>query len=265
MAAGETRTFTLSQGQVLNLEADGSNLFSNNWDLTGSHIVADQPVIVFSGHEEAVVGDGCCAEHLEHQMYPAETWGQRYLAVHSEPRGGSTDVFRVLAAEDNTAIDTIPPQGDAGRFTLNAGQWREIPATDSFEVVGDKPISVAQYLASQETTQDFIGDPSLILPVPVEQFRTSYLILTPADYTEDWLTIIRPAGALVFLDGDAVPDAVFTPFGTGDYEYTWAPVEDGPHTLLGEQPFGLVAMGYSQAVSYGYAAGLDLRPRQPRE
>ena len=43
-------------------------------------------------------------------------------------------------------------------------------------------------------------------------------------------------------------------------ELAWVPVADGAHALLGEQPFGLVAMGYSAAVSYGYAAGLDLRP-----
>lgn len=263
MAAGTTQTFMLEEGQVLNIEADGSNLFSGNLDLTGSHIVADQPVAAFGGHEEAVVGNGCCAEHLEHQLFPVETWGLHYLAAHSEPRGGSTDVWRIVAAQDGTTVQTLPPQGDAGQFTLNAGEWREIGAADSFEVTADKPISVAQYLASQETTSDGLGDPSLILAVPVEQFRTSYLILTPADYTEDWLTVIRPLGATVFLDGEALPDGLFMPIGAGDFDFAWVPVDDGPHTLLGEAPFGLVAMGYSQAVSYGYAAGLDLRPQHP--
>ncbi len=263
MAEGETATFVLQRGQVLNIEADGSSLAAGNWDLTGSHIVASQPVAVFGGHEEAVVGDGCCAEHLEHQLYPVNTWGMHYLAAHSEPRGGSTDVWRILAHEGATTISTDPPQAGASNVTLDAGQWIEIPATDSFEILADKPISVAQYLASQETTVDFIGDPALIMAVPVEQFRRSYLVLTPADYSENWLTVLRPAGQTVFLDGEPVADVGFAPIGAGDYEFAWVPVEPGPHALVGEAPFGLVAIGYAQAVSYGLAAGLDLVPRVP--
>lgn len=262
LPAGEEHVFMLQQGQVLQLQASGDDLLAGNWDLTGSHVLASQPVAVFGGHEEAVVGDGCCAEHLEEQHFPANTWGLRYLAVHSEPRGGSTDVWRVLSSQDGTAVQTIPPQADAAQFTLDRGEWKEIPAQGSFEVVADKPISVAQYTASQETTADFIGDPDLVLAVPVEQFRASYLILTPADYTEDWLTVIRPAGQVVFLDGEVLADGLFEPVGSGDYEFTWVAVQDGPHVVIGDAPFGLVAMGYSQAVSYGYAAGFDLRPRR---
>ena len=267
LMTGESHDFILEQFQVLNIEADGSNLFSPNMDLTGSHILASQPVAAFGGHEEASVVSGCCAEHLEHQLYPVATWGTRYLAAHSEPRGGSTDVWRVIAAQDGTQISTIPAQPDAGMFTLDAGQWRELSAADSFEIVGSGPISVAQYLASGESTPDGIGDPSLIMAVPVEQFRTSYIVLTPADYNEDYLSVIRPVGGNVFLDAEALPSgpgSPFSPIGNGDFELAWIPVADGPHTLIGDQPFGLIAQGWSQAVSYGYAAGLDLKAIGPR-
>lgn len=265
MAEGETATFALQRGQVLNIEADGSSLAAGNWDLTGSHIVASQPVAVFGGHEEAVVGDGCCAEHLEHQLYPANTWGAHYLAAHSEPRGGSMDVWRILAREDATTVTTDPPQPGVEGRVLARGEWVEISAPDSFEIIADKPVSVAQYLASQETTVDFIGDPALIMAVPVEQYRRSYLVLTPADYDENWLTVIRPTGQVVFLDGEPVDDGAFAAIGAGGYEFAWVPVTPGPHALLGEAPFGLIAIGYARAVSYGLAAGLDLVPRVPGE
>jgi len=258
LAAGAAHEFELEQFEVLNLEADGSNLFAVQ-DLTGSIVTANQPVAVFGGHEEATVGDGCCAEHLEQQMFPVETLGAHYLAARAETREGPGDVWRILAARDGTSVSTVPPQPGAGMVVLGRGEWVEIDTADSFEIVADAPVLVGQYLRSQEDTGDFIGDPALILAVPVAQFRSDYVILTPADYQEDWLTVVRPVGATVELDGAPLADAAFVAFGTGDFEMAWIAVEDGPHTVLGDAPFGLSAYGYSGAVSYGFPAGLDLR------
>ncbi len=258
MEAGEEHSFDLQQFEVLNLEAAGDNLFAPQ-DLTGSIVEATQPVAVFGGHEEAVVGDGCCAEHLEQQMFPVETLGGHYLAAKAESRGGPGDVWRILAVADDTTILTIPAQGNDGLFRLNRGEWREIDTGDSFEVAADKPVYVAQYLRSQEDTGDFIGDPALILAVPTSQFRSDYVVLTPADYAEDWLTVMRPAGVEVQLDGAPIPNDAFSAFGSGDWEMAWVRVDDGTHRLSADQPFGLTAYGYSAAVSYGFPAGLDLR------
>lgn len=256
---GMAHEFELEQFDVLSLEADGSNIFDIQ-DLTGSIVTASQPVAVFGGHEEAVVGEGCCAEHLEQQMFPVETLGSRYLAARAETRDGPGDIWRIVAARDNTTVATVPPQnGGAGMFTLNRGEWREIDTADSFEVIADGAVQVGQYLRSQEDTGDHIGDPALILAVPVGQFRSDYAVLTPADYAENWLSVMRPAGVEVVLDGAAIPDGVFQAFGTDDYELAWVEVEEGPHTVQSEAPFGLSAYGYSGAVSYGYPAGLDLR------
>lgn len=260
MPAGTPQTFTLQQGDVLNLEADGSNLFELQ-DLTGTTVTASQPVAVFGGHEEAVIG-GCCADHLEEQLFPVNTWGTRYLAVPVEPRGGSRDLWRVLASEDATEIRTLPPQADADAFVLNRGEFRDLESAEAFEVVATKPILVSQYLYSQEATEDGIGDPSQILAVPVVQYRDFYPILVPADYLEDWLTVIRPAGVEVRLDGVPIAEGLFHGFGLGTHEFAYVTVHDGPHAVDADEPFGLVAYGYSAAVSYGYPAGLDLRPAE---
>ncbi len=264
LPAGETQTFTLRQFQVLNLEADGSNLFQIQ-DLTGTVVISDKPIAVFGGHEEAVVGEGCCAEHLEQQMYPIVTWGTRYLAAQSSDRGGAGDVWRVVASVDGTVITTNPPQADANGVTLNRGEYLQIQTRDSFEISGTGPIMVGQYLESQEGTAQGIGDPAFILAAPIDSFRDSYAILTPADYTEDWLTIMRPAGTPIRLDGQPVSDASFVPFGSGEYEYAWVAVQDGPHTVEGDAPFSLTAYGYSAAVSYGYSGGMNLRVADPLE
>jgi len=276
LRAGEIQSFTLRQYEVLNLQADVATLFDTDTDLTGTIISASQPIAVFGGHEEAVInpsnfdtaraipldqqGDGsCCAEHLEEQLFPVNTWGNRYLAARSEPRGQSWDVWRVLASEPNTTIQTVPPQPDAATFTLGRGEWKLFVSEQSFEVVADKPILVGQFLASQETTRDGTGDPAFILSVPLDQLRDDYTVLVPDSYAEDFLTVMRPAGVEIRLDGAALPDFNFQSFGSGDFELAWIAVQDGPHHVEADAPFGLIGLGYSNAVSYGYPAGMNLR------
>ena len=100
-----------------------------------------------------------------------------------------------------------------------------------------------------------VGDPTLILSVP-EQFRDSYVFLTPTNFVEDYINVVAPAGATVTLDGNPVADAVL-PSGS-NYKVARLPVTDGVHTLFATEPVGVVAYGYDEDVSYGYPAGLSL-------
>ncbi|MCB9506343.1 MAG: IgGFc-binding protein [Myxococcales bacterium] len=264
--AGSTHTFEMSQFEVLNFEAK-SALFAIG-DLTGSHILADRPIVVFGGHEEAVIGEGegddgpCCADHLEEQLFPVETWGTRILAVHSPPRGREADVWRVLAAYDGTRITTVPPIPGLDGITLSAGGFAEVSTTQSFEVIGTEPILVAQYLVSQLDVgiSSAKGDPSMILAVPALQYRDDYAVLVPSSYAEDWITVVRPAGQTIELDGVAIPDSSFEAFGTVEYERAYARVTPGPHRFVcpSECKFGIAGFGYNSAVSYGYPGGLNL-------
>jgi len=228
-------------------------------DLTGTLINANQPIAVFGGHEEAVVGQGCCAEHLEQQLFPVSTWGQRFLAARSEPRGGSVEVWRIVASEDGTMITTIPPQPDSGQVLLNRGEFHQIVSEDAFEITASAPVMVAQYLASQEATGANTGDPAMILAAPIEQFRSDYQIITPAGYSSNWITVARLVGEPVTLDGMVINDNQFFPFGGGQFELAWIEVGEGVHYVESQQPFSLSVYGYSQAVSYGYPGGLNLR------
>ena len=287
MPAGMEQEIVLTQGQVLNLQAQGGDLgdifspcMSNedcqsgiclgvclpggegqSTDLTGTVISASQPVAVFGGHEEAVIGadSPCCAEHLEQQLLPVGSWGTRYLAARTEPRGGSNEHWRVVAQADGTVVQTIPPQPEAGEFTLNRGEFKEIVSADSFEITSSAPVMVGEYLVSQGATQDNVGDPALIITPPINQLRSDYQIIIPQGYSSNWLTIAREAGESITLDGMLVADNLFFSFGSNEYELAWVEVSEGVHYLEGDSPFYLTVYGYSAAVSYGYPGGLNLR------
>ena len=272
--AHATFAVNLEKGQVLQLMAKPStSLFGPPSDLTGTYVNADKPVMAFGGHEEAVIrgypppGAGadspCCAEHLEEQMLPTYALSGQVLCGKSPPRGNDPDLWRILAVDD-VVVSTDPVQvstdGDTVTgITLAHGQYLDIKTEDSFMATADGRILVGQYLVSQGATDQHTGDPALIHGIPVEQWRDDYPILTPDGYSQDWLTVMKPKTGQVTLDGTLIDTSSFLSVGTTAYEVGWVAVTAGQHSVTGTEPFGLTEIGYSNAVSYGLAAGLNIK------
>ena len=263
---GAINSFTLQQGEVLNIQADGSTLSVQ--DLSGSHVIADKKVAVFSGHEEAVVQppglDCCCAEHLEEQLFPLSTWDSTYICAKARSRGDpDQDLWRIQAGKGNITISTNPPIAGLDGATLQQkGDWVQGYSASSFEVDATGPIQVAQYLASKECTGDWVGDPALIMAVSSTQYRPNYVFAVPKDYDEDYITVIRPVGVPVFLDEVALSAGEFTPVGSGTFEVGYFAVDDGPHEIHGDASFGLYQYGFDGPASYGNPGGLNLIQQQ---
>jgi hypothetical protein len=141
MVPGQSYEVTLEPFQVLNIRSDEEGA-----DLTGTEIVADKPVGVFSGHMAALSGEKCCADHLEQMMFPVTTWGKTYVCTKSFPRNQESDYWRILAAEDGTVVQFEP--GVAVNQALDRGEYFEFATTQDFKITATKPVLVAQILAS---------------------------------------------------------------------------------------------------------------------
>jgi hypothetical protein len=265
---GTTLQIELQQFQVASFEASGKKMFPIQ-DLTGSHVVADQPVAVFGGHEETVIedqnlppeeGDCCCAEHIEEQFFPVSTWSTHYDCVKARSRGEpDRDLWIVMAAQGGTALQTDPPINGLHGKTLNApGAFIEAFTDKSFVITSNNPIQVAQILSSQGCTAEFIGDPAMIMAVARDRYRNDYVFAVPDDYSRDYITVIRPVGEAITLDGGLLADNLFKPLADGAYEYAWVEVADGPHRIFADKPFGLSQYGWHGPASYGHPGGLDL-------
>ena len=102
-----------------------------------------------------------------------------------------------------------------------------------------------------------VGDPSLGLGVPVEQYRSGYDFLSPSTYTINTLTLIGPMGSMITLDNNPVT-APFIPIGGSGFGYAYVDIKAGAHHVTGGSPFGITVSGVANFTSYLYVGGQNL-------
>jgi hypothetical protein len=217
------------------------------------------------------------------------------LELEPEP-----DVFRVIAVLSFGATVRTSLPGELSEFRLDErGSWKELTSTEDFWVESDNPIMLGNVTASQSAAGIPSGlpggDPSFIIIPPIEQYRDQYVFLTPDRYSFDFLRIMAPRGARIVLDteplervpgcgleaGTAVARAlegspfayevircqlsfpVIDPDVGADAPLLPGVQNDGVHRLFSDRPIGVIVDGFDRNVSYGYAAGTDLREIVP--
>jgi len=268
---------------VLNLETDDGTAQDDPktiTDLTGTIVEANQPVAVFSGVESTSAPywlevptpsgwtdqDTCCLDHLEEQMFPVEAVGAKYVIPRSPVRSSGSwrepDVLRFLGVAETAQVKTTLP-APYDQFTLEPGQVVTTWTQDDVIVDATKPVMVGQLLVSQGYVDGpSLGDPSLTVFPPVDQYRTEYVILTPSSWAKNWVVIVTEVGSDVTLDAAPTDGCIKESSGTLDgktYESRRCPLDVGVHRLSGANPFGIVAYGYGSAGSYAFVGGADVK------
>jgi hypothetical protein len=277
-AAGSVVEYTLNAGDVAQLLGQPGKFADDpHADLAGSIVNADKPVQVIAfvpitaSPSPLKPGQGCCADHLEETVLPAEALGKHYIVTAPSTRKVTNvgHFVRFYGNFDGTALSykgTAPPGAPA---SLAAGQIVEVNATAGFEVTGTEPFAIASILKSgtiQNGCTDlsavdcYIGDPAMSSAVTVDQFRTSYVFLAPDDYAYSLADVLVPTGAKVKLDG-ATLSGTSEPAtdGWAVFRVLLEPGNNGAHKLESDKPVGLQVMGYGHATGYYYPGGLNLR------
>ncbi len=216
-----------------------------------------------------------------------------------------TRIVAVAASGPTLVQTTLPPPDDI--FTLGArGDFHQLTslhpcegrASGDFVVQSDKPVIVSTVQASQQEAGIQLGlpggDPSLIIIPPIEQYRSSFVFLTPDMYAFDFVAIVSPAAATVTFDGtglDALgcerspadgignqPDAgaqsyvvyrcqlsfpIVDPNGPPYENISPGLQNDGVHEVVADDKVMVIVYGFDNRVSYGYAAGTELEAIQP--
>lgn len=283
--AGQDADFFLNAGDVLQLLTgrisanDVAKCLQtpNAWckapatfDLTGSVITADRPIQVLGGHDCANVPfDKRACDHVEESITPLATWGSTALVAAPQSIQGAskadgsadTQYLRIISGAENNEITAIPPMPELAGKLLQIGDVVDLPLTATqVAFSGTGRFLVVQVMVGAEALAGGggLGDPSLSLVVPQEQYRDNYTFLVPATYTWNFANVLAPLGSVLTLDGKVL-QAKSTPVAASGFGVMRVPVAGGNHVLAGSAPFGLTVYGYALYTSYMYPGGLNLK------
>ena len=261
-AAGSGASFDimLDDGDVLQLRSRDEGT-----DLSGSMVLADNPVVVLSGNVSTSYGrsgTGINSPDMTLEaMSPVRNWSLSYVAARLGPQkdtcdsifGGGSSLWRILAARDDTHVTFEAPTGlasglPAGELVLAAGEVREIlvSSAGSFLIHGSKPILATQGMDCEAT---------LSAGVPTDSLWRDLRFALPANFDHE-LMVVRPDPTPVLLDGTPIDESLFQPAG-GSYQaarVAISPCVGHPRNCLHhlEGTFGLTLRGMD--VLCGYAA-----------
>lgn len=251
-------TVTLNTGQVYMVKSSG--------DLTGSSVTATNTgncnnFAVFAGNQCANVPLSCSyCDHLYEQMIPLKAWGKEYVTVPLMTRNG--DQYRILASENATTINI---NGGAG-ININAGQFYETMLTSASYIVGNNPISVAQY--SRGTSCDGVtSDPFMIMLSPVEQ-TLDYIVFQAFNTTainQFYTNLVceTPYTSTVQLDGASITGWAAVA-SNPSYSYARKTLTQGTHVITCSEGVLSTVYGFGNVESYGYLAGANIQPLNVR-
>ncbi|MBU3698566.1 MAG: hypothetical protein FGM33_00950 [Candidatus Kapabacteria bacterium] len=267
---GRDRSVILQRGESYLLQA---RIESNRRDdLTGSSIASSKPVVVIGGHRRAqvpILAGSASRDCLVEQMPGLETWGRQIVVPplvkasdHFLYSVDDVSICRIIASKDSTLV-TVNSQP---AYLLNKGKFWDLPLDVPLVIDATKPI-LATILdrSANRTGGQRLGDPSMMVAPPTEQYLRSYIIgcVGPNSaggqiYSEHFISVVIPTVAVpsLELDGTTSFTATSNTILSSPYSVVSTKVASGAHRLKADSTFGVFVYGYGGAESYGYTGGM---------
>lgn len=229
------------------------------------------------------IGTGAC-DSGHQQLLPISALGNAYLGVRYRDRGaGSNEVvpWTMVGVVDGTTLSYDPGPPAGAPTSIASGQVVEFSTGDAFAVQSqddDHPFYLAAHMtgalaAANNPTN--AGDPDYVNVIPVAQYLDRYLFLTDPTYGNTHLVFTRSQakdGTFKEVTLECLGAVSgWQPVGTsGKFEFARVDLvvagaavgscDNGVHTAESEVPFGLTVWGFDTTVSYGYPAGMSVKP-----
>lgn len=181
--AGVPFTIQLNKGEVYQLLTKPRLELSDDDDLTGTHIVADRPVAVWSGVtcSRLPIGNETCGPLIE-QLPSIDMFGTRHLlGLYS---GERLTYWRAVSLCRDTRITSseLLPEVDTTHARL--GRTTTRPTVQNGEIISSEKALVVHLGvnvsgAPPRYVDSAVGDPTMGLVVPVEQMASRHHVVVP--------------------------------------------------------------------------------------
>jgi gliding motility-associated-like protein len=277
--AGKTYTVELDRGEIYNVFGKkGPNAvpYPGN-DMSGSKVVSVEgqdgkchPIAMFSGSSRLILCNLGGGEVMQQQVFPANTWGTRYLTYRTQPNIGIGPTepflnFYRVAVQDPA---TVVKRNGVAMTGLKDGFYYEFGSTTGDYIESDKPILVSQVITNQNQCDPTIpfdppmGDPEMFILSPLEQgIRRAVFYNTRNQSIElNFVNVIFHTAAYVSLriDGNPVDPSqvVAHPVHPDHYVAVIRLIgAAAQHVLTCDSVFTAITYGMGYVESYGYNAG----------
>ena len=276
------RTVIIQKFQTFYLQVRGG-------DISGTRIIANNSISVFSGHECANVplASKPCDMLIE-QIQPIDTWGTEIVTIPLRTRGGG-DVIKVFASQDSTTVRVTHTSIINGTvtsdpsFTLNRNGFRELSIEDFSLIQSNYQIGVFQLSKSFCVDENIISDPFMLAVPSREQYRNSYIVApAPFDpslegtlpgrvayvnYTNIAIPVEYFNAGLITINNNTINASEFKPIKRADNNI-WGYgaqllLDGGAQVIKHEYPnatFSVTMYGFSNQMSWGCTGGTGLSP-----
>ena len=247
-------------------------LWERKASITGTRINSNKPIAVFSGATcTKVPRDKHFCDHLYEQIPPSFVWGKNFLTASFEERT-SGEIYRIVASQASTSVNiNCTHFSGVQLFILSEpGSWDEFstPASNKSHclITSSKPLLVMQF--SLAYNFDEIGDPSMMMIVPVEQYLNKYSFTAFSQLSTNHITIYTNFENFdpqnIFVDGNSLENSTWTTvYCSSSNEIcgyiTYANLTTGHHTLYHSgcsSQVGMSAYGFGYHNAYAYPGGL---------
>ena len=161
LTAGRQYSFVINRLQTVYVRS--------HEDLSGTKVVTDKAVSVFSGHECGRVpwNTGDC-DHLVEQIPPTALWGKVYYIVPFATRYSYT--IKLMAAYSLTSV-SISCKNSIKSVVINEGEFISLTLQEHCAIHSDKEVLVSQF-----SHAGGIGDPMMIvLPATIHYSDNFYV------------------------------------------------------------------------------------------
>ena len=238
LAAGVPHTFLLMAGEMLQIQDGGKT--GGTDDLSGSRIISDKPVGVFTGHvRTGIPTRKRTKNHLVEALPPLTRAGRIYLTMPLLG-GGTIDKIRVMATEEKrTTVTITTPMIDSEdrteEFVLETiGDFVDVDIDRPVRIVSDYSVQVGQYLSSDDRVSGGRdnGDPALVILEPATSYRSGATLMTHpiGQQTEYFGTIIVRTDDLPTLMINGYPWRRYSPLSR--YEILANPEDSATATTM---------------------------------
>jgi hypothetical protein len=109
------------------------------------------------------------------------------------------------------------------------------------------------------------GGPSMVAEIPVEQFRSDFIVWMPTTFSQTFVNVVAPSAMTPRIDGAPMlgSPAVVGASGMSVWSTSISP---GQHHIVasdGMTPMGVKVYGVSPYTGYAYPGGMDLQTINP--